>query len=189
MDGFQITLYPKDRSWIATPNFIRGLAVLVGANKLESLRAYREAVAPAGADSSRYEDTETILDRQNVSVEEAVALQRTEVGCCTCLEFGEAPAFAETMDAVRIALPEELSAGWYPLEISFCNGEQVHYRFNDGERLDHSGCHFTLSNYLGYPIKMADYLKALLEVDAVKRFLRRLEELSGHPWLALIDLA
>ena len=185
MDGFHIILYPEERSWIATPHFIRGLAVLLGADKLESLWVYRELAATAEAELSGQENTERIWERQNVSVEEAVALQSTEAGCCTCLQFSDTPAFDAIMDAVRTALSEE----WSPLEVSFCNGEQVYYRFNDGDRLDHSGCHLTLSNYLGYPINMADYLEAFLKVDALKQFRRRLEELSSHPWTALIDLA
>lgn len=189
MDGFHIILYPEDRSWIAMPDFIRGLAGLLGADKLESLRIYRETAASLNAELSGHEGTQKILERQNVSVEEGIALQRTGTGYCTHLKFDEAAAFADMMDAVGIALPEELSEGWTPLEVSFCNGEQVHYCSNDGERLDRSGCHLTLSNYLGYPVEMDDYLEAFLEVDAFQRFRQRLEELSSCSWIALIDLA
>ena len=188
MDGFHIILYPEDRSWIATPDFIRGLATLLGADKLESLQVYRSTIIPAEADFHEEEVSETILDWRNVSVEAAIEYQRTEAGFYTCLQFEDAPGFNAAMTAADAVLPSDLSEGCIPLEVSFCNGEYVHYRSNDYERLDHSACHVTLSNYLGYPVELDKYLEAFLATDAIKSFLRVLADISSQGWLALINL-
>ena len=186
--GCSIYFTTVSNSWVGTPEFLRELAAWLEVDKFDSLYVYRQA--PTGSESRPHPELESekLLDLREVPVEAAISSQNTDLGHTTVMRFGITRAMDAMFRDVTATLPESLSEGFVPTEARIYNGPWKHYDYNSGEQRSESGCCFILSNNLGYPVELDAYLEAFLKVPSVAGLKRRLEELSGQPWYALIDL-
>jgi hypothetical protein len=186
--GYSIYFAPVDRSWIGTPEFIRGVAGLFGVDRMESLNVWLAVEAPPGVELAWHEREEKILSIQGPSIETTVSAQRTNAACCTIMHLPTSETLTGALaEAVLDTLPEDLFEGWAPIYAVIHNGRWEVYD-QGGDWVGGGACCVELGNRLGYPVAMKEYLKAFLEVPAVVQFQSRLEALSSQPWSAIIEL-
>lgn len=168
---------------MAPADFIREVATSLGTTGVKSLSVY------CGQAALPDEDSKQVLCLDGLTLGDAISRQRTDAGYTNHLSF-DTPTLLDTIrEDILASIPESLSEGAYPLEVSLTNGSWAHHDYNEGEILATGGCNLQFVNRLGYPLDLEEYLAAFMSLESVQSFVRHLEERSSHCWLALIDLA
>ena len=186
--GCSIYFTPESGDYLGTPEFIRGLAAHLGLEAFDSLRIYHEAPTRSESRPHPEQEADKLLEVSGPSVEEAIAMQRADIGHTTIMSFGTTGGMKAMFEDITATLPGSLSEGFAPTVGDLYNGPWKHYDYNSGEQKTDSECCLILSNNLGYPVDLDAYLEAFLKVPSVIALRTRLEELSGHSWRVLIDL-
>ena len=63
--GCSIYFTPTDSSWMATPDFIRGITSFLGLDTFDSVRVYREAPSTSESKPHPELESEKVLERHN----------------------------------------------------------------------------------------------------------------------------
>ncbi len=180
-----IVFTPRDRTWVAPPELIRGIAVLLGVRTFDHFSVYHEVSSDSGLDDD--ERYERIISGQKIPIEEGLGRLRADRGYWTHMMFPYADFMKCLMAEVAAALPESLSRDFAPWDTSFYSGHWAIQSYDDGTLTDSGVCAFKMSAN-GRPSDSAAYLKSFLEVEGVKKLQGQLEALSNQPWTAVIDL-
>ena len=115
-------------------------------------------------------------------------VEQAEATSRTTLRLPSTETLTSKLAAASLeAVPEDISEGWVPIYAVVHRGPWEVYD-QGGDQVDGGNCCVELGNRLGYPEETAEYLAAFLQVPAVVKFQRCLEELSSQPWSALMEL-
>lgn len=180
-----IRFTPIDRAWLASPEFIIGVASILGATTFDHFTVLHEiSDDPSLDDDERYEE---IMRRQDVSLGEALPLRRAGNGYWTHMMFRYGEFMKQLTAEVLAELPQSLYLDFSPWDTSIDDGHWAIYSYEDGTLTDGGAFSFNMSAN-GCPSDRKLYLERFLAVETVKRFQRQLEALSNQSWTAVIDL-
>jgi hypothetical protein len=185
--GLYTSIYftPTDRTWIAPPEWIRGMAGVLGATVFDLFTVYREvSTDPTLDDDERYEQS---LSKHEIPVEDALLLHRAGSGYWTHMMFPYRDFMKRLMAQVTASLPQSLFRDFAPWDTSIRNGHWNIYSYDDGTLTDGGVSAFVMSAN-GCPSDLTLYLDWFLKVEGVKELLHHLETLSDQSWTAVINL-